>query len=164
MGFTESISSGFTRYADFGARSSRSEYWYWALFTFLGYIAAVIVDAFTTGFVLSMLFAIATFVPSLAVAVRRLHDIDRSGWWMFIAIIPFVGSIVLLIWLVSEGTLGDNRFGEDPTSRSARSCPQCGTENPSGTVFCTDDRRRTGRGGRARHTGANSGAGRHARS
>ncbi|MDO5639496.1 MAG: DUF805 domain-containing protein [Neisseria sp.] len=63
---------------------------------------------------LSLLYGVAMIFPSLAVLVRRLHDTDRSGWWVLIGLIPFVGSIVLLVFSVLDGTDGSNRFGEDP--------------------------------------------------
>jgi uncharacterized membrane protein YhaH (DUF805 family)/ABC-type dipeptide/oligopeptide/nickel transport system permease component/ABC-type dipeptide/oligopeptide/nickel transport system permease subunit len=138
LSFTQAISSGFNKYADFGSRSSRSEYWYWALFSFVAALTAMIVDAFTTGFLLYSIFALGTFIPSLAVAVRRLHDVDRSGWWMFISAVPIFGSIILLVWLIGEGTPGDNRFGGDPAPRSPQPCHECGTENPYGSASCSN--------------------------
>ncbi|MGE4509640.1 MAG: DUF805 domain-containing protein, partial [Sulfurimonadaceae bacterium] len=60
------------------------------------------------------LFALASFVPSIAIAARRLHDTNRSGWWQLILLIPFIGPIVLLVFLVLRGDIGDNRFGNDP--------------------------------------------------
>ena len=81
---------------------------------FLGSLVALIVDAFTTGFLLSLAFAIGTFLPSLAVSVRRLHDVGKSGWWVFISLVPIIGSIILLIWYVGKGTPGENRYGAGP--------------------------------------------------
>jgi uncharacterized membrane protein YhaH (DUF805 family) len=63
---------------------------------------------------LYVLYALAVLIPGLAVGVRRLHDIDKSGWWMLIAFIPLIGGIVLLVFAVMEGTSGSNRFGPDP--------------------------------------------------
>ena len=79
MRFTEAISSGFRQYVHFRGRSRRSEYWYWILFVFLGSVIVAIVDAFTTRFILGAIFTLATLLPGYAVAIRRLHDIDRSG-------------------------------------------------------------------------------------
>jgi uncharacterized membrane protein YhaH (DUF805 family) len=63
---------------------------------------------------------LAILIPSLAVTVRRLHDIDRSGWWIFINLIPLIGAIVLLVFAVSEGTPGNNRYGPNPKGATAR--------------------------------------------
>ena len=111
----------FKNYAVFSGRSNRSEYWYFALFQFIFAVAAIILDVALGlsfgntpyGF-LYMGYVLATLIPGLAVTVRRLHDIDKSGWWLFIVLIPVIGSIWLLVLLASEGTRGDNRFGADP--------------------------------------------------
>ncbi len=120
MGFTQAISSCFQKYVDFSGRALRSEYWYWSLFTFLGYVIAFIIGAATTGYFLYPIFVLGTFLPSLAVSVRRLHDIDRSGWWLLIGIVPIIGEIVLFIWFVKEGTAGENSFDLARSSRSER--------------------------------------------
>ena len=114
MSFAEAISSGFRNYVNFSSRSRRSEYWYWTLFAFMGSLILSIVDAATTGFLLATVFGLATFLPGLAVSIRRLHDIDRSGWWLLIALVPVIGWVVLLIWAVTDGTWGENRFGARP--------------------------------------------------
>jgi uncharacterized membrane protein YhaH (DUF805 family) len=108
MGFVESIQSGFRNYANFEGRAPRSEYWFFHLFVFL----AVCASFFTIFFV--WLVCLALFLPSLAVNVRRLHDIDKSGWLILIGFVPIAGAIVLLIWHCQRGTLGGNRFGPDP--------------------------------------------------
>lgn len=108
------------RYADFGGRSPRAEYWWFALaYLIVLMIAAAIDGVLGTGFgrvggLFYALVALAAFVPSLAVTIRRLHDLDRSGWWMLLAFIPLIGGIVLLVWFCSRGTVGPNRFGHDP--------------------------------------------------
>jgi uncharacterized membrane protein YhaH (DUF805 family) len=121
MGFGEAISAGFVNYANFRDRASRSEYWYWALFVFLGNLGSAAIEAirlFTDSeLVPSMIggaFGFVVFVPTVSVAVRRLHDLDRSGWWLLLNFIPLVGAIVLLIWHCTRGTGGSNRFGPDP--------------------------------------------------
>ena len=138
MGFAEAISSGFRQYATFHGRSLRSEYWYWGLFVFLGSLVALIVDAFTTGFLLSLAFAIGTFLPSLAVSVRRLHDVGKSGWWVFISLVPIIGSIILLIWYVGKGTPGENRYGAGPGARGVIHCSRCGVENHLESIYCSN--------------------------
>ena len=109
MGFTQAIASGFQKYATFEGRACRSEYWFFALFHFLVALIAVF-----AGIVVFVLVALAFLLPSLSVLVRRLHDVDRSGWWYWIVLIPIVGAILILVWFCTEGTQGDNRFGPDP--------------------------------------------------
>lgn len=109
------------KYADFSGRASRSEYWYFALLIFSANIILTLVDVFTgtynakAGFgLLDGLFMFATIIPNISVNVRRLHDIDKSGLWMFILLIPIVGPIWLIILCCIKGTEGTNRFEEDP--------------------------------------------------
>ncbi len=113
MNFGQAISSGFSNYVKFSGRALRSEYWYWVLFTVLGAIIAGIIDVVLSISVISGLFGLATILPSLAVQVRRLHDLDRTGWWIFLGVIPLIGWIILIIWYCSRGTAGPNRFGPD---------------------------------------------------
>jgi uncharacterized membrane protein YhaH (DUF805 family) len=122
MNFGEAIGSGFRRYVDFQGRSSRSEYWFWALFTFLvGCAIGVIQVATYSGDqgpapvtrVLGLVVDLALLFPSLAVAIRRLHDVNRSGWW-YLIILTIIGVIPILIWFCTRGTEGPNRYGEDP--------------------------------------------------
>jgi len=110
------------KYADFTGRARRKEYWMFVLLTFGLYIVAAILDsvagmsgtiAGAYGPIMTAV-ALGLLVPSLAVGVRRLHDTDRSGWWLLIALVPIVGSIVLIVFFVLEGTRGSNRFGADP--------------------------------------------------
>lgn len=98
MTFGESINTCFKKYATFDGRASRSEYWWFFLFTFLVSMATGIVSETLSG-----LFSLAVLLPSLAVGARRLHDTDRSGWFLLLWIIPIVGWIVLLIWFIQEG-------------------------------------------------------------
>jgi uncharacterized membrane protein YhaH (DUF805 family) len=109
------------RYAEFSGRSRRKEYWMFALFAFLVGIVLSIVERIVGldavvgpyGFLL-LLFWLAFLVPSIAVGIRRLHDTNRSGWWLLIALVPLIGAIVLLVVYVTEGTTGPNDFGPDP--------------------------------------------------
>ncbi len=115
MSFGEAIGSGFGKYAVFNGRSSRSEYWWWTLFAIIGYVVFAVVDSIIGTYpLLYLLWALATFLPGLAVTVRRLHDIDKSGWWILFGFVPLIGAIMLIIWYVGRGTDGSNRFGEDP--------------------------------------------------
>lgn len=114
MGFGQAISSGFSNYVNFSGRACRSEYWYWILFIIIADIVAGIIDYAIGVQVVTSLFGLATILPNLAVAIRRLHDLDRTGWWIFIGLIPLVGWIILIIWYCTRGTNGPNRWGPDP--------------------------------------------------
>lgn len=109
MNFTDAIATCFRKYVDFRGRAPRSEYWYWMLFTFVAGAALQLVSQGLAG-----AFALATLLPGLAVGARRLHDIDRSAWWLLIAFIPVIGVIVLIVFACTRGTDGPNRFGPDP--------------------------------------------------
>lgn len=120
------------QYVDFTGRARRKEFWMFALFSTIVSILLAVVDvALGTGSVtttgspgevsaavsvglLGGIYGLAVLLPSLAVSVRRLHDTDRSGWWLLIGLIPFVGGIVLLVFFVLEGNRSHNRFGADP--------------------------------------------------
>ena len=88
MNFGQAIASGFSNYVNFSSRACRSEYWFWVLFVVLAQIATSIVDMALGVSVTSSLFGLATFLPSLALGVRRLHDLDRTGWWLLLVLIP----------------------------------------------------------------------------
>lgn len=115
------------KYADFTGRARRKEYWMFVLLTFGIYIAASILDSIAgmSGAVggvygpIMVAAALGLLIPSIAVGVRRLHDTDRSGWWLLIAFVPIIGGIVLLVFMVLEGTRGSNRFGADPLASEA---------------------------------------------
>jgi uncharacterized membrane protein YhaH (DUF805 family) len=122
MNFTQAISSGFQNYVNFTGRAARSEYWFWTLFTVLVSIAAGLIDlALFRSFdfsPLSTIVSLGTLLPSLAVGVRRLHDLDRTGWWLLL-VITVIGAIVLLVWFCMRGTAAPNRFGPDPLAGTA---------------------------------------------
>jgi uncharacterized membrane protein YhaH (DUF805 family) len=95
----KAVQLGFQRYIDFSGRSSRAEYWWWTLFTFVVSIIAFVVDTVAIGTsLLQSVWSLATFIPSIAIGVRRLHDINRSGWWSLLHLGVGIGSIVLIIW------------------------------------------------------------------
>lgn len=113
--FKDAITTCFRKYVTFSGRANRPEFWWFFLFGFLGSIATSIVDAAIFRNLgidpLNGLFSLAILLPSLAVSVRRLHDTDRSGWWVLLHLIPIVGTIILIIWFCQRGTPGRNRFG-----------------------------------------------------
>lgn len=107
---------GLKRYAEFGGRSGRSEYWFFFIVYFIIYMTLTGFDV-ATGQSMSWpttFFTLAMLVPSIAIGVRRLHDIDRSGWWLAITLVPIVGAIVLLFFSAQDSTPGNNRFGAHP--------------------------------------------------
>lgn len=129
MGLSEAVKSVFSKYATFEGRASRSEYWFFYLFNILleiglyvvGLILGAIVGDATgalagmgIGYVLFCLYALVALIPGISVFVRRMHDIGRSGWWFWIGLIPFVGAIVLLVFLVTGSDRGDNQYGPEP--------------------------------------------------
>ena len=115
MSFTEAIKSGFDNYVNFNGRARRSAYWYWTLFAVLASIAANIIDAVIgTAPLFSALVGLGLLLPGLAVSVRRLHDTDRSGWWILIGLIPLIGVIVLIVFYVQDSDPTENRFGPPP--------------------------------------------------
>ncbi len=105
MTFGQSIRACVSKYADFNGCASRSEFWWWALFVLICTMALGIISD-----KLSMVFAAATLLPYLAVGARRLHDTDRSGWFQLVGLVPFVGWLIVIYWLVQPGK-SPNRFG-----------------------------------------------------
>ena len=109
------------QYAVFKGRARRKEYWFFILFNLIASVVLTVID-FMTGLLdaelgiglLSGLYSLAVLVPSLAVTVRRLHDTDRSGWWLLIGLVPLIGAIVLLVFMLLDGTPCDNRHGASP--------------------------------------------------
>ena len=119
MSFMEAVKTCFSKYVDFTGRAPRSEFWWWVLFVIIVSVVLNIIDYGVLGAdpaaggiaVLSSLWSLATLLPGLAVSVRRLHDTDRSGWWILIAFVPIIGFLVLLYFYIQNGTEGQNRFG-----------------------------------------------------
>lgn len=116
MGFTEAVSACFGKYADFNGRASRSEYWYWYLFRLLMVAGMVFLAAVTR---VNLLFALVglevlvMLLPSLAVAVRRLHDVNFTGWLLLLVFVP-LGGLFIFIMSVVPGTEGANKYGPGP--------------------------------------------------
>ena len=107
--------NAYRNYVDFGSRTTRKEYW---MFVLINLIVSIVLT-FTEGLLggpgaVSVLYSLAVFIPTLAVSVRRLHDTERSGWWLLIGLIPVIGVLVLLVFMILEGHSGDNDYGSDP--------------------------------------------------
>lgn len=146
MGFVEAIRHNFSNYATFSGRAQRSQFWWWYLFLVLVYGVAQVIDGLIgwgvgkstfditvndqvqtytspgVGF-LFLIVWLATIIPTLAVMARRLHDTDRSGWWILwgylLALVCCIGFIILLVFWLQRGTPGDNRFGANPLGSTA---------------------------------------------
>lgn len=110
-------------YAGFEGRARRTEYWIYILVDFLITIGLIFLSSLLNsiseglgllGFILYLTYILATFLPTLAVVIRRLHDINKSGWMMLVALIPIIGIIWLIILLATEGEYGANGYGDDP--------------------------------------------------
>ncbi|MCZ0989251.1 DUF805 domain-containing protein [Streptomyces diastatochromogenes] len=102
------------KYAVFSGRARRQEYWMFFLFNLIISIVLTVVDRAIGSNVLSLIYTLAVLLPGLGVAVRRLHDTGRSGWWILIALIPLVGSIILIVFLATEGKSEPNQYGPNP--------------------------------------------------
>lgn len=117
MGFADAIKSGFSHYVTFSGRAARSEYWYWVLFGFIVAVVSVILDSaifpYSDTGPIQVITSLALLLPGVAMSVRRLHDIDRTGWWVLITF-TIIGVILLIVWACFKGTTGTNRFGPDP--------------------------------------------------
>jgi len=122
MTFPEAVKSAFKNYAKFDGRASRSEYWWFWLFEIIvlaGSMVLTLGDGIIAniGGLIYIVAALGMFLPSLGLLFRRLHDTDRSAWWILISLIPLVGGIVLLVFTVLDGTPGPNKFGPRPGAR-----------------------------------------------
>ncbi|GAB1040654.1 MULTISPECIES: DUF805 domain-containing protein [Shewanella] len=102
------------KYADFTGRARRTEYWMFTLFYIIFSLVVSAIDYALGTTVLGLIYSLGLLLPSIAVAARRLHDTDRSGWWQLLALIPIIGWIVLLVFYCQDSEVGDNRFGSNP--------------------------------------------------
>ncbi len=122
MNMIEAVKAVFSKYATFEGRARRSEYWWFVLFNFI--VSVVLNLAFGMGNghgmgamggnFIATLWSLATLLPSLAVGARRLHDTDRSGWWLLIGLVPIIGLIMLIVFFAKKGQPMPNRFGLPP--------------------------------------------------
>lgn len=102
------------KYADFSGRARRKEFWMFTLFNFIIMVVLSIVDGIIGIPILGGIYALGVLIPGIAVGARRFHDIGKSGWWLLLGLIPFIGVIVLIIFFVMDSNPGDNRFGPNP--------------------------------------------------
>ena len=105
----------FKKYADFSGRASRKQYWMFILIFTIIYIVLAAIDAFLGMFVFALIFNLALIIPSISIAARRLHDTGRSGLWQLIILLPLIGAIVLLVFLVQDSH-DENEYGPNPKS------------------------------------------------
>ncbi len=132
------------RYAEFGGRSRRKEYWmFFLLMLILGVVAGTIDTMLGYGTTwrsvagtgygfgwathngpVEIVLTLALLIPNLAVTIRRLHDLDKSGWWLLTLFVPLIGAIVLIVFMCIEGTRGANRFGPDPLASERAEIPE----------------------------------------
>ncbi|QKE65280.1 DUF805 domain-containing protein [Aquipseudomonas campi] len=109
------------KYAVFDGRARRKEYWFFVLFNLIASVVLSIIDGVIGTFsaesgigLLSGVYSLAVLLPAIGVSIRRLHDTNRSGWWLLIGLIPLVGAIVLIVFMVQDSTAGDNQYGANP--------------------------------------------------
>jgi len=114
MDFVTAVKTCLSKYFDFSGRAIRSEYWFFYLFQIIAMVVASVIDGVLTGGLLYLISSFGLFIPGLAAGIRRLHDLNKSGWWLLIALVPLVGILVLIFWFAGRGTEGENRFGPDP--------------------------------------------------
>lgn len=120
MTFSESVITCFRKYVTFSGRATRSEFWWFVLFNMIVGFVIKLFDGLlfgggpaSTGS-LGSLHSLVIFLPAISVQVRRLHDLNKSGWWYWMWLIPVIGWIALFVWNISEGSRGDNQFGPAP--------------------------------------------------
>jgi uncharacterized membrane protein YhaH (DUF805 family) len=120
MGFAEAVQTCLQKYVGFSGRARRSEYWWFFLFTVLVSMVASVLDSIfgtmsdtTNVGLIGSIASLALLLPSIAVAIRRLHDTSRSGWWILIGLIPIVGWIILIVFYCQDSH-GENQYGPSP--------------------------------------------------
>ena len=115
MTFTESVSTCLKKYFVFEGRASRSEYWWFQLIVSPSYYISTLMQNELGYFFLGI--TLFTLIPAISAGVRRLHDINRSGFFLLLSFIPFIGGLILLFFFIAEGTKGKNKFGPNPLKR-----------------------------------------------
>jgi uncharacterized membrane protein YhaH (DUF805 family) len=119
------------KYLDFSTRAQRKEFWFFVLFYVGGVFILTVTDIAANTYdeesgigLFTSIFLLLTFIPYLAVSVRRIHDTNRTGWWVLILIIPLIGAIWLIVLYCLRGNQGENKFGEDPLSAESNDAPR----------------------------------------
>lgn len=111
------------RYTDFDGRADRPEFWWFALINLIIslviWAVGIALFGYAVGELLAIVYGLATLLPSLGVEIRRLHDTNKSGWWLVVSLVPFVGGIILIVLLAIAGTPGENTYGPRPAPRPA---------------------------------------------
>ena len=108
------------KYAVFSGRARRKEYWMFLLFNIIIGLVLGVLEGLAGGpGVLGSIYGLAVLIPGIAVSARRLHDTDRSGWWLLIGLIPLIGAIVLLVFMVQDSQPGENQYGPNPKTATA---------------------------------------------
>tara|TARA_A100001015_G_scaffold299879_1_gene384528 strand:+ start:945 stop:1319 length:375 start_codon:yes stop_codon:yes gene_type:complete len=118
MNFLESVNTCLRKYFVFEGRASRSEYWWFQLVVSPSYYISTFLENEISYFFLGI--TLVTLIPAISAGVRRLHDSNRSGFFLLISFIPFIGGVILLFFLIAEGTNGKNRFGPNPLKKVAK--------------------------------------------
>ena len=127
VSFPQAVKLGFKNYFKFSGRATRAEYWWWSLFIVLAGIVLAVVDTLTGTMgmfgdsgLLGFLFELATLIPSFALGARRLHDINRTGWWLLLWFVLVIGWIVLIVWAIKRGDECPNKNGPDRRSSTSQ--------------------------------------------
>ena len=108
------------KYAVFSGRARRREYWMFTLVNLIIFLVLALIEGFLgSPGVISILYGLAILIPGLAVSVRRLHDIDRSGWWLLIGFVPVIGAVILLVFMLINSKPGENQYGANPKETTA---------------------------------------------
>jgi uncharacterized membrane protein YhaH (DUF805 family) len=132
MNFTTAVQSVLSQYVGFSGRARRSEYWYFFLFNVIVSVVFSIIDAIIGSQILGIIVSLALLLPGLAVTLRRLHDTDRTGWWIWIALIPIVGVIVLIVFLCKDSDPAANKYGASPKFGAGPAYGGSGVQYPGG--------------------------------
>ena len=115
VSFTDAVKLGFKGYFQFGGRATRAEYWWWCLFwVIVIFTATLIAGVFSRFGIFILLFVVGTVIPYWALLIRRLHDTNKTGWWVLTMFIPFVGSLIHLLLCCQPSHKGPNKWGPDP--------------------------------------------------
>ena len=115
MSFVDAIKSVFSQYANFSGRARRSEYWYYVLcYAIISIVINLLSQASSVFAIIGTVVGLALICPTVAVEIRRLHDIGKSGWYLLFNLIPLVGAIILLVWFCKDSEPGDNMYGPNP--------------------------------------------------